>query len=53
MHSRNFKTPKIKNMRRHQKQINELRGALSKYQCEAENIINREINEIKDENKKY
>jgi hypothetical protein len=45
-HSRNFKTPKIKNMRR-QKQINELIGALNKHQSETDNTINREINELK------
>jgi hypothetical protein len=32
-HSRNFKTPKIKNTRR-QKQINELIGAQNKHQSE-------------------
>jgi hypothetical protein len=37
-HSRNFKIPKIKNMRR-QKQINELIGALNKHQSETENTI--------------
>jgi predicted house-cleaning noncanonical NTP pyrophosphatase (MazG superfamily) len=40
IHSRNFKTPKIKNTRR-QKQINELIVALNKYQSERENTIER------------
>jgi hypothetical protein len=43
MHSRNSKTPKIKT----QKQINELIGALNKYQSKIENTINREINALK------
>jgi 5'-deoxynucleotidase YfbR-like HD superfamily hydrolase len=30
-----------------QKQINELIGILNKHQCETENTINREINELK------
>jgi hypothetical protein len=43
MHSRNFKTPKIKT----QKQITELIRALKKHQNETENTINGEINELK------
>jgi hypothetical protein len=46
MHSRNFKTPKIKSMKRH-KQINELTATLNKYQSETENTINRKVNELK------
>jgi chromosome segregation ATPase len=45
MHSRNFKTPKIKNMRRHRN--NELRGTLNKHQSKTKNTINRHINELK------
>jgi hypothetical protein len=46
-HSRNFKTPKLKNTRRHRKKINELLGALNKHQSEIQNTINRKINELK------
>jgi protein subunit release factor A len=46
-HSRNFKTPKNKEYKKTQKQINELIRTLNKYQSETENTINREINELK------
>jgi hypothetical protein len=47
-HSRNFKTRhKNKEYKKTQKQINELIGALNEHQSETENIINREINELK------
>jgi molecular chaperone DnaK (HSP70) len=44
MHSRNFKTSQIKNMR---KQLNELREDFNKHQSETKDIIKREIYEIK------
>jgi hypothetical protein len=44
-HSRNSKTTKVKNMRKHKKQINEIIGALNKHQSETENTINTEIME--------
>jgi Sec-independent protein translocase protein TatA len=46
-HSRNSKTIKIKNMRKHTKKINEIIGALNKHLSEAKNTINREINELR------
>jgi hypothetical protein len=46
-HSRNFKTPKIKNTRRHKKKINKLIIALNKHQSEKKITTNREINELK------
>jgi predicted nucleic acid-binding Zn-ribbon protein len=45
MHSINFKTPKIKNTRRHRKKRNEFIGDLNKHLSE-ENTISREINEL-------
>jgi chromosome segregation ATPase len=47
MHSRNFKTPKIKNMRRHRKKINELREEYNKHQSETKDTIKTEIYEFK------
>jgi flagellar biosynthesis chaperone FliJ len=41
-HSRNSKTTKLKNMRKHKKQINEIIGALNKNKNETENTINRD-----------
>jgi hypothetical protein len=46
-HSRNSKTIKIKNIRRHKKQTGELISALNKHQSETENTINREKNELR------
>jgi hypothetical protein len=46
MHSRNFKTPKIKNIRR-QKQIKELREDFNKHQSETTDTIKKEIYELK------
>jgi hypothetical protein len=46
MHSRNFKTPKIKNMRR-QKQINELRQDFNKHQNGTKDTMKKEIHELK------
>jgi mevalonate kinase len=40
-----FKDNKKEGYEKTQKQISELLGALSKYQSETENTINREINE--------
>jgi flagellar biosynthesis chaperone FliJ len=45
--SRNSKTIKIKNMRRHKKQTREFIRALNKYQSEAENTINKDIIELR------
>jgi methionyl-tRNA synthetase len=42
-----FQDTKNKEYEKTQKQINDLRGALNKYQSETENTINREINELK------
>jgi uncharacterized protein Yka (UPF0111/DUF47 family) len=42
-----FQDTKNKDCEKTQKQIKELIGALSKHQSEAENAINREINELK------
>jgi molecular chaperone DnaK (HSP70) len=42
-----FQDNKNKEHEKTQKQINELIGALNKHQSETENIINREINELK------
>jgi ElaB/YqjD/DUF883 family membrane-anchored ribosome-binding protein len=42
-----FQDNKNKEYEKTQKQINELIGALNKYQSETENTINREINELK------
>jgi hypothetical protein len=39
-HSRNFKTPKIKNMRRHREDLN-------KHQHETKDTIKRELHELK------
>jgi (p)ppGpp synthase/HD superfamily hydrolase len=47
MHSRNFKDTKSKEHEKTQKQVNELRGTLNKYQNETKDAINREINELK------
>jgi seryl-tRNA synthetase len=46
-HSRNPKTTKIKNMRKHKNKLNEIIGALNKHQSEPENTINREMNELR------
>jgi hypothetical protein len=46
MHSRNFRTPQIKKLRR-QKQLNELREDFNKHQSEAKDSIKREIYETK------
>jgi gas vesicle protein len=51
IHSRNFETPKIKNIRH--KQINELKGNLNKHQSKTEDTIKREISELKMKIKKY
>jgi ferritin-like metal-binding protein YciE len=40
-YSRNFKIPKIKNMRRHRKQMNELREDFNKHQSETKDTIKR------------
>jgi hypothetical protein len=45
--SRNSKTIKIKNMRRHKQQTSELIGALNTYQSGTEKTINREISELR------
>jgi hypothetical protein len=42
-----FQDTKNKEYKKTQKQINELVGALNKHQSETENIINRDINELK------
>jgi polyhydroxyalkanoate synthesis regulator phasin len=42
-----FQDNKNKEYEKTQKQINELLGALNKHQSETENILNREINELK------
>jgi uncharacterized protein Yka (UPF0111/DUF47 family) len=42
-----FQDTNNKEYEKTQKQINELIGALNKYQSEIENTINREINELK------
>jgi hypothetical protein len=42
-----FQDNKNKKYEKTQKQINELLGALSKYQSETENTINKEINELR------
>jgi uncharacterized protein Yka (UPF0111/DUF47 family) len=42
-----FQDNKNKEYEKPQKQINELIGALNKHQGETENMINREINELK------
>jgi polyhydroxyalkanoate synthesis regulator phasin len=42
-----FQDTKNKEYEKTQKQINELLGALNKHQSETENILNREINELK------
>jgi phenylalanyl-tRNA synthetase alpha subunit len=42
-----FQDTKNKECEKTQKQINELRGTLNKYQSETENTVNREINELK------
>jgi uncharacterized protein involved in exopolysaccharide biosynthesis len=42
-----FQDTKNKEYEKTQKQINELIGALNKYQSETENAINREINELR------
>jgi phosphoglycerate-specific signal transduction histidine kinase len=46
-HSRNSKTTKNNEYKKTQQQINELTGALNKYQSETENTISREINELR------
>jgi 5-methylcytosine-specific restriction endonuclease McrBC regulatory subunit McrC len=46
-HSRNSKKTKIKNMKKTQKQINEIIEALNKCQTETETTTNREINELR------
>jgi hypothetical protein len=48
-----FQDTKNKEHEKTQKQVNELRGVLNKHQSETKDTIKREINEIKDENKKY
>jgi polyhydroxyalkanoate synthesis regulator phasin len=45
MHSRNYKTTKIKNEKT-QKQVSEIIRSQNKHQSETENIIKREINEL-------
>jgi uncharacterized protein Yka (UPF0111/DUF47 family) len=45
-HSKNFKTPKIKNTKA-QKPMNALIEALNTHDNETENTINRDINELK------
>jgi hypothetical protein len=47
MHSRNFKTPKNKEHKKTQKQINELREDFNKYQSETKDTIKRDICELK------
>jgi uncharacterized membrane-anchored protein YhcB (DUF1043 family) len=47
MHSRNFKTPKIKEHEKTQKQINELREDFNKHQSEINDTIKREIYQLK------
>jgi uncharacterized protein Yka (UPF0111/DUF47 family) len=42
-----FQDNENKEYKKTQKQINELIGALKKYQSETENTINREINELR------
>jgi Skp family chaperone for outer membrane proteins len=42
-----FQDNKNKDYEKTQKQINELIGALNKYQSETENTINREINKLR------
>jgi hypothetical protein len=42
-----FQDTKNKEYEKTQKQINELRGALNKHQSETENIIDREVSELK------
>jgi hypothetical protein len=46
MHSRYFKTPKIKNMTRH-RQINEFREDINKHQSETKDTMRREMYELK------
>jgi hypothetical protein len=47
MFSRKFRTPKIKNMRRHRNKVHGFRDDLNKHQSETEDTIKREINELK------
>jgi hypothetical protein len=42
-----FQETKNKEYEKTQRQINELLGVLNKHESETENIINREINELK------
>jgi hypothetical protein len=53
MHSRNFKSPEIKNNEQTQKQINELREDFNKHQSETKDIIKKEIYELKINKTKY
>jgi hypothetical protein len=45
MHLRNFKTPQIKNIRRHR--TNKLREDFNKYQRETKDTVKKEIHELK------
>jgi hypothetical protein len=46
-HSRNSETRKLKNMRKHRKEIKLIIGVLNKHQTETKITINREINELR------
>jgi hypothetical protein len=49
MYLRNIKTPQIKNLK--QKQLNELRYDIDKFQSETKKAIKKEIYEIKEKQK--
>jgi predicted nucleic acid-binding Zn-ribbon protein len=46
-HSRNSKTTKIENLKKAKEEIKETIEALYKHQSETENMINKEINELR------